>query len=184
MTDFTILPFAGISPEIAASAFIAPGCRIIGDVAIGRDSSIWYNCVIRGDVNRIRIGARTNIQDGSVVHVTGRVHPTEIGDDVLIGHLAVIHGCKLHNHAFVGMGAIVMDGCEIGADGMLAAGGLLAPGKRIPPAQLWAGRPAQYVRDLTVDQVMQQRAAAARYVDHARAHVAALRQANRPETPR
>lgn len=174
--DVTILPFNGIAPEIAGSAFIAPGCRVIGDVRIGADSSIWYNCVVRGDVNAIRIGARTNIQDGSVVHVTSATHPTVIGDDVLIGHLAIIHGCTLGNHAFIGMGAMVMDGCEVEADGMLAAGAMLTPGKRIPPAQLWAGRPARYVRDLTVDQVMRQRAAIAHYVESARAHREALRQ--------
>lgn len=174
MTDVTILPFGGVTPSIAGSAFIAPGCRIIGDVRIGEETSIWYNCVVRGDVNFITIGDRTNIQDGSVIHVTTRLHGTEIGDDVLIGHLAMIHGCKLHNHAFVGLGAIVMDGCEIEPDGMLAAGGLLSPGKRIPSGQLWAGRPAKYVRDLTVEQIVNQRMGAKHYVDNARAHMAAL----------
>src|SRR3546814_2134369 len=105
---------------IDPTAFVAPGCHIIGDVHIGADASIWYNSVIRGDIGRITIGARTNIQDGSVVHVTGGLWNTEIGSDVLIGHIAMIHGCKLHDRAFVGMGAIVMDGCEIEPTAMLA----------------------------------------------------------------
>jgi carbonic anhydrase/acetyltransferase-like protein (isoleucine patch superfamily) len=171
----TILPFAGVTPSIAATAFIAPGCRIIGDVRIGEESSIWYNCVIRGDIGPITIGARTNIQDGTVVHLSRGKQGTEIGDDVLIGHLAMVHGCKLHNHAFVGLGAIVMDDCEIEADGMLAAGAMLTPGKRIPSGQLWAGRPARYVRDLTVEQIVEQRMGAKHYVDNAYAHMAALK---------
>src|SRR3546814_9603517 len=130
MTDVTILPFGGVTPSIAGSAFIAPGCRIIGDVRIGEETSIWYNCVVRGDVNFITIGDRTNIQDGSTIHVTTRLHGTEIGDDVLIGHMAMRHGCTRHNHASVGLGAVVMDGCEIEMDGMLAAGGLTTTGKR------------------------------------------------------
>lgn len=174
MNDITILTFDGITPIIAASAFVAPGSRIIGDVRIGEDSSIWYNCVLRGDVNAIRIGARTNIQDGTVVHVTTRLNATEIGDDVLIGHLAMIHGCKLHDRAFVGLGTIVMDGCEIEGDAMLAAGAMLTPGKRIPSGQLWSGRPARHVRDLTAEQIAGLRKGAEHYVETARAHRAAL----------
>lgn len=175
MIDVTILPFNGIAPRIAEGAFIAPGCRIVGDVEIGADASIWYNCVARGDVNSIRIGARTNIQDGTVVHVTTRTFPTEIGDDVLIGHLAMIHGCRLHDHAFVGLGAIVMDGCEIEVDGMLAAGAMLTPGKRIGAEQLWAGRPAKYLRDLSPAEIEAHRISVQKYVENAHAHAASLR---------
>ncbi len=170
MNDITILPFNGIVPSIAGSAFIAPGSRIIGDVTIGEDSSIWYNCVLRGDVNSLHVGARTNIQDGTVVHVTSRLHGTEIGDDVLIGHMAMIHGCKLHDRAFVGLGTIVMDGCEIEGDGMLAAGAMLTPGKRILPRQLWSGRPARYMRDLTDAEIHSHHRGTARYVENARIH--------------
>jgi carbonic anhydrase/acetyltransferase-like protein (isoleucine patch superfamily) len=109
----TILPFGGIAPRIAADAFIAPGTRVIGNVQVGALASIWYNCVLRGDIGKISIGARTNVQDGTVIHVTGGVWDTDIGEDVLIGHLAMLHGCKLHNFSFVGLGSIVMDGCEI-----------------------------------------------------------------------
>ena len=135
--DITIAPFNGIWPRIHDSAFIAPGCRIIGDVEIGAEASIWYNCVIRADINHIRIGARSNVQDGTVIHCDSpkpggpEGYPTLIGEDVLIGHMAMIHGCTVEDRAFVGLGAIVMDGARIASDGMLAAGALLSPGKVI-----------------------------------------------------
>lgn len=166
----TIIAFNGVAPNIAADAFVAPGARIIGNVTIGARASIWYNCVVRGDVGAITIGARTNIQDGSVVHVTGGKYNTVIGEDCLIGHLAMIHGCTLENHAFVGLGAIVMDGCVIETDAMLAAGAMLTPGKRIPAGQLWAGRPAVYLRDLKPDDIARNRAGAAGYVELAQRH--------------
>lgn len=178
MTD-GLLPFAGRAPRVDPAAFVAPGAKLIGDVEIGPEASIWYNCVLRGDVNRIRIGGRTNIQDGTVVHVDSPKpgneagHPTLIGEEVLIGHLAMVHGCILHDRAFVGLGAIVMDGCEIGSDAMLAAGAMLTPGKRIPSGQLWAGRPAKYVRDLTPAELEGMRAGVAHYVALARMHAAA-----------
>lgn len=171
----SIYPFGDRAPHIAATAFVAPGARIIGDVTIGDESSIWYNCVLRGDVDRITIGARTNIQDGSVVHVTTRKYATEIGDDVLIGHLAMLHGCTLENHAFIGLGAIVMDACVIEQDGMLAAGALLTPGKRVPCGELWAGRPAKRLRMLTEDEIARNRAGAAGYVVLAKEHQKSLR---------
>jgi carbonic anhydrase/acetyltransferase-like protein (isoleucine patch superfamily) len=148
-----IYPFRGIWPTLGEGVFIAPGARVIGDVHIGAESSIWFNCVLRGDVNSIRIGARTNLQDGTVVHVTINSFPTRIGNDVLIGHTAIIHGCTLEDGAFVGMGATVMDGCVIEQGGMLAAGSLLTPGKVIKPGQLWAGLAARNVRDLTAEEV-------------------------------
>jgi carbonic anhydrase/acetyltransferase-like protein (isoleucine patch superfamily) len=179
--DVTMLAFEGKAPRLDPSAFVAPGARLIGDIEIGAQSSIWYNCVLRGDVNRIRIGARTNVQDGSVIHVDSpreghkSGHPTIIGDDVLIGHLAMVHGCLLHDRAFVGLGSIVMDGCVIESGAMLAAGALLAPGRRIPAGQLWAGRPAKYVRDLSEAELAGQRIGVDHYVDLARRHAAALR---------
>ena len=180
MAEAQILSFGGKRPVLDASAFIAPGAKLIGDVEVGAEASIWYNCVVRGDVNRIRIGARTNIQDGSVIHVDspkqgGEGHPTIIGSEVLIGHLAMVHGCVLHDRAFVGLGSIVMDGCEIESDSMLAAGAMLTPGKRIGCGQLWAGRPAKYVRELTGEELEAQRAGVAHYVSLAKAHAAALR---------
>lgn len=177
----TILTFDGKTPVIHPSAFIAPGARIIGDVEIGPDSSIWYNCVVRGDVNAIRIGARTNIQDGSVIHCDGpdpdrpQGWSTTIGDDVLIGHMAMIHGCELKDRAFVGLGAVVMNGCVIESDAMLAAGALLSPNRTVPHRQLWTGRPAKYVRDLTDEALIRMREGVDRYVHNAKAHKGALK---------
>ncbi|RVT42148.1 gamma carbonic anhydrase family protein [Sphingobium algorifonticola] len=176
----SIVPLAGIAPRIHPSAFIAPGCRIIGDVEIGPDASIWYNCVVRGDVNRIVIGARTNIQDGTVIHCDSDKdgaggYPTIIGADVLVGHMAMLHGCTLLDRAFVGLGAIVMDGCVIEGDAMLAAGAMLTPGKCVPHRQLWSGRPAKYMRDLTDAAVVGMREGVEHYVHNARAHKGAVR---------
>jgi carbonic anhydrase/acetyltransferase-like protein (isoleucine patch superfamily) len=180
MAGPSLIAFGGKAPRIDPAAFVAPGARLIGDVEIGPEASIWYNVVLRGDVNRIRIGARTNIQDGSVVHVDSPRpgheggHPALIGEEVLIGHLAMVHGCILHDRAFVGLGAIVMDGCEIEGDAMLAAGAMLTPGRSIPAGQLWAGRPAKYVRDLSEADIAGMRAGVAHYVELARRHAAAL----------
>ena len=174
--DVTIAPFNGIWPRIHPSAFIAPGCRIIGDVEIGQDASVWYNCVIRGDSNRVRIGARSNIQDGSVVHCDGPTpkhhagFPTIIGEDVLIGHMAMIHGCILEDRAFVGLGAIVMDGCRIESDAMLAAGALLSPGKTIASRQMWMGRPAAFARELTDEALADMQSGVTHYVRNGQMH--------------
>ena len=177
----TLLPFGGKTPLIDPAAFVAPGARLIGDIEIGPEASIWYNCVLRGDVNRIRIGARSNLQDGTVVHVDSPRPgneaglPTIIGEEVLIGHMAMVHGCILHDRSFVGLGAIVMDGCEIESGGMLAAGGLLPPGRLIPAGQLWAGRPAKYVRDLGEEEQAMNLLGVAHYVALAKMHAEALR---------
>jgi len=175
-----LIGFGGKMPRVDPAAFVAPGVKLIGGVEIGPEASVWYNCVLRGDVNEIRIGARTNIQDGSVIHVDSprpgheAGFATIIGEEVLIGHLAMVHGCILHDRAFVGLGSIVMDGCEIESDSMLAAGAMLTPGKRIPSGQLWAGRPARYVRDLTAEDVEGMRAGVAHYVMLAKRHAEAL----------
>ncbi|WP_232495198.1 gamma carbonic anhydrase family protein [Novosphingobium kaempferiae] len=177
--DITIASIHGKTPRIHSSAFIAPGCRIIGDVEIGPDASIWYNCVIRADVNRVVIGARSNIQDGTVVHCDSPKpsrpdgYATIIGEDVLIGHMAMIHGCTLEDRAFVGLGAIVMDGSYIEIDGMLAAGAQLT-GKRIGARQLWMGRPAKYLRDLTDEAIAANLAGVRGYVVNAAMHAEAL----------
>ena len=182
--DVTIAPFNGKLPRIHSSAFIAPGCRIIGDVEIGADVSIWYNCVIRGDTNRIVVGARSNIQDGTVVHCDSASpkhpdgFPTLIGEDVLIGHMAMIHGCVLESRAFVGLGAIVMDGCHIESDAMLAAGALLSPGKRIASRQMWMGRPAAFARELTDAALADMQSGVAHYVINGQRHRAALAERN------
>ncbi|OKH89608.1 gamma carbonic anhydrase family protein [Thalassospira sp. TSL5-1] len=149
----TILKYRDAVPVIDETAFIAPNATIIGDVEIGPETGIWFGCVIRGDVHEIRIGARTNIQDLTMVHVAKDKFGTYIGDDVTIGHSAVIHACTLEDRSFVGMSATVMDGCVIEQGAMLGAGALLAPGKRIPAGQLWAGVPARKVRDLAQEEI-------------------------------
>jgi gamma-carbonic anhydrase len=161
---FQILPFRGTSPTIAPSAFIAPGVTLIGDVEIADDASIWFGSVVRGDVHHVRVGARTNLQDGTIVHVTRGGHPTHIGSDVTVGHRCVLHACTLMDRAFVGMSATVLDGAVVESDAMLAAGALLTPGKRVPTGQLWAGRPARHLRDLTEQEIERARDRVAHYV--------------------
>ena len=179
-SDVTIAPFNGTAPRIHPSAFIAPGCRIIGDVEIGAEASIWYNCVIRADVNRVVIGARSNLQDGTTIHCDSpdARHPqgfaTLIGEDVLVGHMALLHGCTILDRGFVGMGAMVMNGAVIESEGMLAAGALLSPGKRIGARQMWLGRPAAYARDLTDDALAEMAGGVAHYVYNGQQHKAAL----------
>jgi len=147
-----ILDYRGHTPEIADDAWLAPGVVVIGDVRIETRSSIWFGCVLRGDVCHIRVGPRTNLQDGTIVHVSRRGIPTQIGADVTVGHACVLHACTLEDRVFVGMSSTVMDDTVVESDAMLAAGSLLTPGKRVPSGQLWAGRPAKYVRDLRNDE--------------------------------
>ncbi|MBY0339023.1 MAG: gamma carbonic anhydrase family protein [Acetobacteraceae bacterium] len=141
--------FEGKHPAVHPEAWVAPTAAVIGDVTIGARSNIWYHCVLRGDTNFIRIGARTNIQDGTIIHVNAGRQATRIGDDVTVGHAAIIHACTLENGAFVGMGATVLDDAVIEEGGVLAAGSVLPPGKRIGRLELWMGNPAKLVRVLT-----------------------------------
>lgn len=137
------------SPQIAADSFIAAGAHVMGDVSLGAQASVWYNCVVRGDVHAISIGPRTNIQDGSVIHVAHDNGPVRVGADCVIGHMALIHACTIGERCLIGMGSIVMDYAVIEDDSMVAAGSMVTPNKHIPSGQLWAGRPARYMRDLT-----------------------------------
>lgn len=174
MTQGTILPYNGKTPKIAESAFIAPGAVIIGDVEIGEETNIWYNVVIRGDVNTVRIGKRTNIQDGTVCHVTYKTGPLSIGDEVTIGHNAIIHACTLENRSFVGMGATVMDGAVVQTEAMLAAGALLSPKKQVSTHELWSGVPAKLMRAMTEDEVSYMPWSAEHYVKLGQAHKTSL----------
>lgn len=135
-------------PEIADDVFIAPDAYVMGDVKIGAGSSVWFGCTVRGDVNHIRIGENCNIQDHSVIHVTGGGHPTILGNNVSLGHRVLLHACTLKDNAFVGMSATVMDGAVIHEYGFLAAGALLPPGKEVPPGKMAVGSPAKVIRDL------------------------------------
>ncbi len=144
-----IYTFQGKTPVIAPSAWIAPSADIIGDVTIGEESSIWFQCVLRGDVNFIRIGNHVNIQDKTLVHVSRNLYPVIIGNYVSIGHSATIHACTLKDHSFVGMSATVMDDVEIGEWSFVGAGALVPPGKKIPAGVLVMGSPAKIIRDIT-----------------------------------
>jgi len=148
----TIIPYFEKTPRIAANAFIADGVRIIGDVTIGSKSGIWFNCVIRGDVESVTIGERTNIQDGTVIHVTRNGFPTRIGSRITIGHKALLHACTLEDDCFIGMGAIVMDRAVVESGAMVAAGALVPPGKRIKKGEIWAGNPARFLRMMTEEE--------------------------------
>lgn len=150
-----IKKFKGTEPEIDRSAFIAETAVIIGDVKIGKESSVWYNVVIRGDVNFINIGNRTNIQDMSMLHVTHKKNPEDpgapliIGDDVTVGHSVTLHGCTIENKAFIGMQVMIMDKAVVGEGALIGAGSLVTEGTVIQPYTLWIGSPAKYKRDLT-----------------------------------
>jgi carbonic anhydrase/acetyltransferase-like protein (isoleucine patch superfamily) len=148
-----IRPYKGIRPQVAATAFIEESAQIIGDVVVGEHSSVWFNCVLRGDVHYIRVGDETNIQDGTVVHVTNARFPTIIGSRVTIGHGVVLHGCTIKDRALIGIGAIVLDDVVIGEESFVAAGSLLTPGTIIPPRSMVMGSPAKVRREVTDEEV-------------------------------
>lgn len=148
-----ILPHHGVWPKIHETAFVAPSADVIGDVEVGNQSSIWFQCVVRGDVNTIRIGERTNVQDHSILHVTRKKFSLKVGDDVTVGHRATLHGCTIGNRVLIGMGAIVMDDAEVGDDCIIGAGSLVTGGTKIPPGVLAVGSPAKVKRPLTDDEM-------------------------------
>jgi gamma-carbonic anhydrase len=159
-----IRAFRNITPTVAASAYVDTSAQVIGDVAIGPESSVWMNVVIRGDVNQIRIGARSNVQDLTMVHVMRGTHPTVIGDEVTIGHSAVVHGCTIEDRVLVGMGALLLNGVKVGHDCVIAAGSLLTEGTQVPPRSLMMGRPAKVKRTLTDEELAEIRWYADSYV--------------------
>ena len=145
-------PFRSTFPTVDASAFVDQSAQVIGDVHVGAESSIWMNVVVRGDVHHIRIGARTNIQDGTIVHVMRDTHPTVIGDDVTVGHGAVVHGCTIEDRCLIGMGAVLLNGCRVGTGSIVAAGSVVPEGMVIPPGSMVMGVPARVRRALTADE--------------------------------
>ncbi len=161
----TVRSFGGTSPVFGRGIFFAETAVIVGDVAIGDQSSIWYGTVLRGDVMPIRVGARTSIQDGTIVHVTSGVSGTAIGSDCTIGHAAIIHACTVEDRCLIGMGAILLDGSRIGAGSLVGAGALVTPGTHIPPGSLVLGAPAVVKRQLTAAERAQIAASAAHYVE-------------------
>ncbi|MDD8017851.1 MAG: gamma carbonic anhydrase family protein [Bacteroidota bacterium] len=162
----SIITYKGITPKIHPSVFVAEGARIIGDVEIGKDSSVWYNTVIRGDVHYIRIGDRTNLQDNTVIHVTSKKYPTKIGSNVTIGHSAVIHACTIHDYSLIGMGAVILDDAKVGPYALIAAGAVVTMGTTVPEGTLAAGVPAKVIRKLTDDEKRSLIQSAQNYVDY------------------
>lgn len=156
-------PYRGITPKIDGTAFVAENAAIIGDVEIGAGTGIWFGVTLRGDVNDIKIGARTNIQDGTVIHTSLGVQGTYIGDDVTVGHMALLHACTIGNRAFIGMQSLVMDEVVVEDEAMVAAGSMVTPRKRVPRHQLWGGRPARYMRDMTPEEIEYLQISADRY---------------------
>jgi carbonic anhydrase/acetyltransferase-like protein (isoleucine patch superfamily) len=144
-----IRPFKGKHPQVHPTAFVEESAQVIGDVVIGAESSVWFNAVVRGDVFHVRIGARTNVQDGTVIHVSSGTHATILEDEVTVGHNVTLHGCYVERGSLVGIGAIVMDGARVGAESLVAAGSLVSPGTVIPPRSLVMGVPAKVKRPLT-----------------------------------
>src|SRR6476660_1115952 len=161
-----IRPYRGILPRIHSTAFIDASAQVIGDVEIGEESSVWMCVVIRGDVNRIRIGRRSNVQDGSVVHVMKETHATIIGDNVTIGHAAVVHGCTVEDQCLIGMGAILLNGAHVGTQSIVAAGTLIVEGAKIPPRSLVMGSPGKVKRLLTHAEIGEIQMYADRYVQY------------------
>lgn len=164
-----ILEYEGHKPDIHESCFIADNALVLGKVTLKENTSIWYNCVLRGDGNNIKIGKYTNIQDGSVIHIS-KEHETIIGDYVTVGHKAIVHACKIGNNVLVGMGAIVLDGAEIEDNVLIGAGSIVTPGKKIPSGSLVLGSPARVIRLLTKEEIEQLKQSALDYVKYANKH--------------
>ncbi|MCS7083934.1 MAG: gamma carbonic anhydrase family protein [Aquificaceae bacterium] len=161
-----LMAFNGKFPKIAKGVYISPGCYIIGDVEIGKDSSVWFGTVIRGDVNYIKIGERVNIQDNCVIHVTHKTHPTILYDDITVGHRVILHGCTIKSQVLIGMGAIIMDGAIVSENSIVGAGALITQNKSFPPGVLIAGFPAKVIRDLTQSEIEAIKTSVENYVSY------------------
>jgi len=144
-----LLPVKGINPQFGKNCFLAPNSTVVGDVIMGDNCSVWFNAVVRGDVNSIRIGNKVNIQDGAVLHCTYEKTKVFLGNNVSVGHNAIVHGCKVHDNVLIGMGAIVMDNCEIGSNTIIAAGAVVTEGTIVPSGCIFAGVPAKKVKDIS-----------------------------------
>ena len=159
-------PYRGVLPRIHPTAFVDDSAQIIGDVTLGEESSVWMSAVVRGDVHWIRIGRRSNIQDGTVIHVMNQTHPTTIGDNVTVGHAAILHGCTIEDQCLIGMGVIVLNGAHIGTGSIVAAGSLIIENMNVPPRSLVMGSPGKVKRQLTDAEVADIQMYADRYVGY------------------
>ena len=159
-----ILPHHGKRPQIHETCFVASSADVIGEVELGSESSIWFQCVVRGDVNSIHIGSRTNIQDQSMLHVTRKISPLRVGDEVTVGHRVTLHGCRIGNRCLIGMGAIVMDDAEVGDECIIGAGALVTQGKKIPSRSVVMGAPGRVVREVTSEELAYFKKSAENYV--------------------
>ncbi len=168
------LPHGDASPEVASSAWVAPGAYVIRDVHLGEESSVWYGAVLRGDTEPIRIGARTNIQDGCVLHADPG-YPATVGDDCVVGHNAIVHGCEIGDGCLVGMGATILNGARIGGGSIVAAGALVPEGKEFPPHSLIVGIPAKRVKEVSGEQTEDIARGVRTYIERAAAHRESLR---------
>ena len=166
-----IYDFNGKSPDIDKTSYISPSVDVIGDVSIGKDSSIWFGSVLRGDMHYIKIGSRTNIQDNSIIHVTTDLYPTIIGDEVTIGHNVIVHGCQIEDRCLIGMGSIIMDGVVIGSGSLIGAGALISPGTNIPPNSLVVGLPGKIVRSTTSKEQNEIIERAQHYIDFSKKYI-------------
>jgi len=166
-----IRPFGGKHPRLGKGVFVEDSAQVIGDVELGEDANVWFGAVLRGDVHYIRIGARTNIQDLTVIHVSEKTHPTILDEDITVGHRAILHGCHVMRGCLIGMGAVVMDGAKVGPESLVAAGALVGPGLEIPPRSLARGVPARVVRSLTDAELEHLVYSCQHYVDLKKAYV-------------
>lgn len=176
--ELNLFPYKDFYPKIDTTVFIAPGAKIIGEVEIGKKSSVWYNCVIRGDVNYIKIGSMTNVQDLSMLHVTNDKFPLTIGNKVTIGHSVTLHGCTIKDLSLIGMGTVILDGAIVESKSMVAAGSVVKQGFIVPSNKLVAGVPAKVIRDLSEEEVEELEMSAQRYVDYMNVTIESLRKHN------
>ena len=163
-----------MTPKVAEGAFVEASAQLIGDVEIGSHSSVWFNCVLRGDVYHIRVGEYSNIQDGTVIHVTGGTYATIVGNNVTVGHSVVLHGCTIQDRCLIGIGSIVLDNVTIGEDSLIAAGSLITPGTVIPPGSLVMGAPARVRRDVTGEEIARIEQHWRNYIEYKNAYASGL----------
>lgn len=159
-----LIPFEGVLPKVHETAWLAETAAVIGDVEIGEHSSVWYHCVLRGDHMPIRVGKRTNIQDGSILHIESGKYDCVLGDDITVGHMAIVHGCHVGDGAVIAMGAIVLNNVKVGEGAVVGAGAVVPENKVIEPGTLWLGAPAKYVRDLNNEEIERFKNAAVSYM--------------------